>query len=303
MLTDYYRIFLAITVFFVSVVSCDVNKSFFEIEDDQFSIDTQLVSKLEFHVPEFGLYTVTLTDSGWVTFEKGSSEVYPADIRYLGFFLGEFVDKRIQRVIHNPTNIEMYGFADNNAIVIDFYDFDVNLGRLTLGHVDDQSSIAMSTLTRIDSKPNILSINNMALTYFNRGVINWRDKSVFSIPRDSINSVIYVQNSDSVVFNRVGPNDWKWGNNKINYATYNRLELALSTLNAIDFQQYDSVENHEFTMKVKKVSGEIIVLEFYREPDFYVVCTEHIPNECFTLSINYVLENLNREDKTSNIRQ
>jgi hypothetical protein len=303
MLTDYYKILLIIAVTFVSFVSCDNNKSFFKIEDDQFNIDTQLVSKLDFYVPEYGSFTVNLTDSGWVTFEKGSNEVYPADIRYLGFFLGEFVNKRIQRVIQNPTNIETFGFGDDKAIVIDFYDFDVNLGRLTLGYVDDQSSIALSTLTRIDSNPNILSINNLALSYFNRGLINWRDKSILRIPRDSLSSVTYVQNSDSVVFNRVGPNDWRWGHNKINYATYNRLELALSTLNAIDFQQYDSVENHEFAMKVKKVSGESIVLDFYRESDFYVVCTEYIANECFNLTFNYVLENLNREDKTSNIRQ
>jgi hypothetical protein len=277
-------------------------KPFFHIEKHQLSIDTQRVSRIDFYVPEHGSFTVTLTDSGWVAFEKGSSEFYPADISYLGFFLGEFVEKRVQRVIQNPSNPEIYGFSDDNSITIDFYDFDIYLGRLTLGQLDEQSLVAMSTLTRVNSDTQILSINNMALSYFNRGLINWRDKAILRIPRDSINTVTYTKKSETIEFNRFGTNDWRWGNEKLNYATYNRLELALGTLNTIEFQKFENIAEPDFTMDVKKVSGDIISLDFYRNSDNYVVCMDLFPNECFTLSVNYVYENLNRVDKTLNIQ-
>lgn len=295
-------IFLAVIFSMVVINSCSGDKPFFQIEEHQFSIDTQRVSKLKFHVPEHGSFTLTLTDSGWVAFEKGTNEQFPVDISYLGFFLGEFVEKKIQRVIQNPHNPELYGFSNDSAITIDFFDLDVDLGRLTLGHLDDQSLFAMSTLIRINSKPQILSINNLALSFFNRGLINWREKSILRIPRDSINMVTYTQNSETIVFSRFGSNDWRWGNRKLNYAIYNRLELALGTLNTIEFQKYQNYDEPDFTMQVEKVSGDTITLVFYRESDTYVVCSEILPYECFSLTTNYVNENLNRADKTLNVQ-
>lgn len=278
-------------------VACTTEKNYFSTDEGRLSMDLQRISRLDFQVPEFGSYTVKLTDSGWVAYGQDSEIVYRADIGYLGFFLGEFNEPIIQRTIQNPADPSAYGFDPETQITIELHDFDVYLGRITLGSLDRQSEVAMSVFLRLDDDINIYSVRNMALTYFNRGVINWRDKSVLNIPRDSIKAVSYLQDGRAVKLERLAQNNWVHKDKPINYAVYNRLEIALNNLNAVDFESVINDRQPDFTMVVEQTSGLKHTLDFYREELRYIMCLEGNKIECPVLSMNFVYENLNRPDK------
>ncbi len=184
----YFAVFAALLVaaYFITSEKGEKTSSYELKEKNFFEIDSAKVDKLEIKYKD-GDLILSKTNGEW-------KAVSPYDYRVVSSLVEKTISSlknfKLESIIStNPSKKDAYGFKDSEMAEISVYESGVLKGKFLLGSAAAGTS---SHVKKVDSD-NIYIADNLDRTDFVRSSISdWRDRSILSIPKQSVNSVEFI---------------------------------------------------------------------------------------------------------------
>lgn len=189
--------------------------------------DSVSVDKIEINTPNFSL-----------AMEKRGTEwflIQPINYRANQIFVGQLIHQiksiQVKGTISSKPEKHNVFQVDQSGTEVKVFENGAEKSSFVLGKT---ASSYIESYARKSNSEDVLLVEGASSYMFNRPVKDWRDRSIYSTPKESIKQIRY-QFGDgefSVIFK---DSAWYVGNNKAQQSVVNAILASLSNLQADDF--------------------------------------------------------------------
>jgi hypothetical protein len=192
-----------------------------------FSIDSLLVDKIEIQSSAFSL---VLEKHGvdWVIAQPIN---YKADQTTVGQFIHQIKSIEIKTIVSSKPEKHSVFQVDQAGIRVTVYEKGAERAAFVLGKMAE--SYSESYICRSNSNE-VLLVEGISRYTVNRPVKDWRDKTILSVPKESIKDLRY-QYGDTTFTVAVSDSTWFIGKDKAQQPVVEGILSSISNLQADDF--------------------------------------------------------------------
>lgn len=187
---------LAIAAYYLTTDRGERTSSYKLTETKLFELDSAKVDKIE--VKDFrGNLVISKATGDWRVTEPYDYRTVNSAVESM---ISNLKNMKLESIVSdNPEKKETYGFKDSEQAEISVYEGGVLKGKFLLG---SSAATSSSYIKKMDSD-NIYIADNLDRNYFVKPNLDeWRDKSVVSIPKEGINAVEFVTETETFMAKR-----------------------------------------------------------------------------------------------------
>lgn len=267
------------TYLYLGILGALILAAYYITSDRGEKTSSYKISKKLFQLDSIKTDKIEIKNSGGtIVFSKATGDwrvAEPYDYRTINADIEKMVSalKNLELeslVSSNPAKKETFGFKDSDQAEITVYEGGVQKGKFLLGN---QAAANSSYIKNVNSDSIFIADDIERGTFVKQNLDDWRDKSIISIPKEAIGSVIYETESETFTVKRDSTGKFYVGQDTVGAAFDGILNL-LNKFDATGFKDTILAPDTKFNDAVKIDWGnktEIRFLKLDTSPVKYLV--------------------------------
>lgn len=260
-------IVLAVAAYFLTTDKGEKTSSYKFTQKKLFELDSAKVDKVEIKNVS-GDVVISKASGTWMIEQPFQYKTVSANIENL---VSNLKNLELESIVStNPANKDTYGFKDPQLAEVTVYEGGVQKGKFLMGSTTASNSNYIKTL---DSDIIYLANNIDRYNFVKENINDWRDKNIFTIPKEAVKSVEYIYGGEKYTIKADSTGKYSIGTDTVGTAFDGILNL-LQNFQTTSFKDTTLSDQTSFDEKVIIDWGpktEINFLKTNTSPPKYLV--------------------------------
>jgi hypothetical protein len=278
-------IVLAVITYFV-VGERGEKTTTYKLEKQLFAVDSALTDKIEI---EKNGKRIELSKSG-MDWRITQPVDYSAYQQFIASMLSNLKNYKLEsKVSDNPENKDKFGFNDTNVTKISVYQAGTLKGSFLIGNATNAPS--QTYIKKLEGNEIFLADNFLRNNFVKGDMNEFRDKQITAIPRNSINSIEFVSETDNYTITRDTTGKYFSGKDSVSAGVSDGVFSILQNLNTQGFRDTIVGNDIKYDYIMKLQSNKPIEIDFWKvgegtNPKYLLKITDN--KQIFEVDENFV---------------